>query len=1085
MGCCTMLFACKKDKDSGVESDNGLTYTTEPLFDFNVAENITASGLMVRTDVVKTSTNSASWKPAETATVEFNVPEKQRDLNLYKELSIWMNNVSGKSYKIVLTLISDTPTTDGEIDRFVSVNINVHPGWQLYNIPFSELTKIGAPTLTDVTSIKIESAEGANPSGVEIILDTINIKTQKFGTTSFYNEYPELENAVVFYDQHNKYLYNQSRYILEEGNEYVEITDDSYTTYVPVCVLAEHRGATDIVASAEKVSFNYNGKAYEFTPASDIVFTGDDRGPIPGQTKTVKPLVIGNYIMLPMEYCESLFGYQMYYNNMGLVIYSDNPKLYFHDGMGYEDDTLDSQGVVYDLIMQLASDGYSGKELLQNMDELYGTGNDTLRVLTNQERIDKLRELVKTDPLYSAWFRKFEQGSQKLPTKKFVFGLYDGFRMLDIAREFQELCIQYGFLYLMTDNDNYAQVVLNAMLDYTAMVDPWTKCPSWHVENPIDFGEILYGYAVGYNWLYDWYTEEDRKTIEEAAWNIGYGTFLGFGKSMQWWANPANYDEYWANRTEKEIEEEDYIKLKNQGRIGWYYPGTDKLKEFGVTQDNGLLKIYNIQTEAGYSREMWNNNYNAVCNGGLINFLIAFANTNENFRAASEYTLDCTNMAVTWGIKHSYAPDGGYPEGSGYWDYGTRYTSQFLQTMYNACGTDQSYIDFPGFAESFYYSVYVGTTRVGCWNYHDNGETPGLVTTQLTPWAAMRLNDKNLAASYIQRYMVDAATTHAYALLFYEPELVTQDNDLPLDICYTGLSMSIFRSDWETENVFTGLHGGWNNWSHSMHDIGQFIVEFDGVRFFTVLGKDEYNIVAYPTPGTDGYQPTYKTNPQGYWLYRNRAEGTNTLVIDPVTVNTSNFSRGDQGQGTNWDQMHDVYSETLRFETSEKAALAVVDMSVAYDATYLSRMVKGSGRRGLLLTDNRSTVIIQDEFTLTADKKHTVYWFGHTPKGMECTISDDGKTAILTMDGKSLLVQIVLPKDAKYDFTFSFGPADYLPETGLSQVELEYSRVGLGKLSAKGTNLSGEIKLAVVCRLLSSGASGYVYTDIDDWDVNA
>ena len=96
---------------------------------------------------------------------------------------------------------------------------------------------------------------------------------------------------------------------------------------------------------------------------------------------------------------------------------------------------------------------------------------------------------------------------------------------------------------------------------------------------------------------------------------------------MQWWADPNNYNEYWANRTDKEIEEEDYIKLKNQGRIGWYYPGTDKLKEFGITQDNGLLKIYNVQTEAGYKQEMWINNYNAVCNGGLINFLIAFANT--------------------------------------------------------------------------------------------------------------------------------------------------------------------------------------------------------------------------------------------------------------------------------------------------------------------------------------------------------------------------------------------------------------------------------------------------------------------------
>ena len=513
MGCCTMLFACKKSKTNGTEGDNGLNYSTEVVVDFNVADNITASGLEVRTDVVKTATSSASWKPSVKATAEFAVPEKLKDMDLYKEISIWMNNVSGKSYKAIVTLISDNPSTPDVVDGIKTIPINIHAGWQLYNLPFSEMISVGTPVgLTNITGVTITSAEGVDVNGVEILIDTINIKTQKFGTTKFFETYPELENALIFYDQHNKYIYNQSRYILEEGSEYVEITDDSYTTYVPVSIVAEHRGATNIVSSAEKVSFNYNGNAYEFTPASDIVFTGDDRGPIPGQTKTVKPLVIGNYIMLPMEYCEGLFGYHMYYNNMGLIIYSDTPKLFFHNGIGYEDDTLESQGVVYDLIMQIASEGYSGKELLQNMDELYGTEAGTLRVLANQERIDMLRELVETDPLYSAWFRKFEQGSQNLPTKKFVFGLYDGFRMLDIAREFQELCIQYGFLYLMTDNDDYAQVVLNAMLDYTAMVDPWTKCPSWHVEHPIDFGEILYGYAIGYNWLYDWYTEEDRKT---------------------------------------------------------------------------------------------------------------------------------------------------------------------------------------------------------------------------------------------------------------------------------------------------------------------------------------------------------------------------------------------------------------------------------------------------------------------------------------------------------------------------------------------------------------------------------------------
>ncbi len=1091
LGSCTMLFACKKDTPENTEDDNGLKYATEAVVDFNVAENITASGLAVKTDVVKTATSSASWKPAEKATVEFAVPENMTDMTLYRELSIWMNNVSGKDYKLIITLVSDNPGTD-VIDGYKTVALNIHAGWQMYNIPLSEMTNsestvIGTPIgVNNITKITFSTADGVDASGVEIVIDTINRKTQKFGTMKFFSSYPEIANAVLFYDQHNKYLYNQSRCVLDEGKELVEIKADTYTTYVPVSILAQHRGATNISASAEKVSFNYNGTAYEFTPARDITFTGNNRGFIPGQTKTVKPVVMGDYIMLPMEYCASLFGYKLYYNKMGLVIFSDTEHLYFQSGMAYEEDSLDNNSMVYDLILQLVNDNYTGKELLQNMDALYGTDNGTMRLLIDQERIDELRELVETDALYGAWFRNLESSYNKnLPTKKFVFNLYDGYRMLDIAREFMNLCVPYSFLYKMTDNEDYAQVVLNAMLDFTTFVDPWTKCPSWHVEHPLDFGEIMYGYAIGYNWLYDWFDEEDRKTIEKAAWEIGYGTFLGFGESMQWWGDPANFEAHKANLTDKQIEEGDFIKLKNQGRIGWYYPGPAKLKEFGETVgEKPLLKPYNITTESLYAQDMWVNNYNAVCNGGLITFLIAFANVNENFRAATEYTLDCTNFAIQWGFKTGYAPDGGYPEGYVYWAYGTTYSAVLLQAMYNAFGTDQSFIDLPGFAEGFYYNIYIGTGEVGGWNYHDSDEIPSATNTALMLWAAYRLNDSDIAAVYVNRYLQEQTTLNTFSLFFYQPELIKTDVNLALDTTWSALSMSVFRSDWETENVFTGLHGGWNNWSHSMHDIGSFIVEFDGVRFFTVLGKDEYNIVAYQRPGSDGTEPSYKNNPQGYWLYRNRAEGSNTLVIDPVRVDTSNFEKGDRGQKTNWDQLHDVYSKTLRYESGTNSALAIVDMSVAYDAPYVDRMVKGSGRRGLLLTENRSTVVIQDEFTLTPTKKHTVYWFAHTPRGMECTISDDGKTAILTMDGKSMLVQLVTPKGATYDFNFSFGPADYLPETGLSSVELEYSRVGLGKLIAKGVNLSGTVKFAVVCRLLSSGASSYTYTNLDDWKVD-
>lgn len=1081
-----MLFACKKDETTESEG-NGLKYSTEAAVDFGVAENITASGLSVRTDIVKTAANSASWKPAEKSSVEFNIAESKTDLTLYKELSVWINNTSSSDF----TLGTVKLVCGSDADYYKSAKITVHPGWHQYNIPFSEMSAAGSPSKSAAKKVVFDVLDYVNAGDFELLIDTVYIKTQKYGATEFFSDTPELAHAVVFYDEHHKYLYDQCRYVLKEGDETVAISSDSYTTYVPVSVLAEHRGATDIVATKEKVSFNYNGQAYEFTPSSDISFTGIDSGFIPAQSKTVKPVVSGEYIMLPMEYCASIFGYDLLYNQMGLVVFYDkaehkNGKLYFLDGTPYEGDGSD-EDKVYDLILEIVNDNYTGEELLQNMDELYGTGEHTTRVLVSQDHFDKLRELVETDPVYSAWFRKFEASYQDLPTKKFVFGLYDGYRMLDIAREFQERVIAYGFLYKMTDNEDYAEVVCKAMLDYCAMVDPWTKQRSWHVEHPIDFGEILYGFGIGYDWCYDYYSEEDLATIEDAAWEIGYGTFLGFGGSMQWWFDTDNYAKYQESITDKQKEEGDYIKITGQGRLSWYYPGTEKLKEFGITKDNGLFTPFIMTTEEQFKSDLWINNYDCVCNGGLVNFLFAFANVNENFRAATAYTLDCASFAIKWGIKDGYAPDGGYPEGTGYWDYGTRYTAQYLQAMYNATGIDQGYIDLPGFSESFYYVFNIETSNYGVWNYHDQDQNAGLMPKQLITWAASRFGDQDLATLYMKYAKEDKGSNHAFSLLFYDPDMFGGDEvEMSLDAVYNGLSLSTFRSDWETSAVYTGLHGGWNNWSHSMHDIGQFILEFDGVRFFTVLGKDEYNLLAYQNPNSSkyGYAPTYKDNPQGYWYYRNRAEGTNTLVIDPTTVDTGNFNSGDAGQKKNFDQMHDVYSETLRFESGTNSALAVIDMSVAYDATYLSRMVKGSGRRGLLLTENRSTVIIQDEFTLTNDQKHTVYWFAHTYKGMECSISDDGKTAILTLDGKSMLCQIVLPKGATYDFNFSFGPADYLAETGLSTQDGEYSRVGLSKLIAKGVNLSGTIKLAIVCRPLYLGESSYTYTNIDDWKVD-
>jgi hypothetical protein len=70
--------------------------------------------------------------------------------------------------------------------------------------------------------------------------------------------------------------------------------------------------------------------------------------------------------------------------------------------------------------------------------------------------------------------------------------------------------------------------------------------------------------------------------------------------------------------------------------------------------------------------------------------------------AILEWTTTKIRNAIT-----SYATDGGWPEGPGYWLYATRYTCAMISALQSALGSDFGLSDMPGFAET-------GTLRMAC-----------------------------------------------------------------------------------------------------------------------------------------------------------------------------------------------------------------------------------------------------------------------------------------------------------------------------------------------------------------------------------
>jgi len=199
---------------------------------------------------------------------------------------------------------------------------------------------------------------------------------------------------------------------------------------------------------------------------------------------------------------------------------------------------------------------------------------------------------------------------------------------------------------------------------------------------------------------------------------------------------------------------------------------------------------------------------------------------------------------------------------------------------------------------------------------------------------------------------------------------------LPLDKYWRNVEVATLRSRWnDPRALFVGIEARSHTFNHQHLDIGSFVLDALGERWASDLGSDDYNL-----PGYFGSQR--------YDYYRLRAEGHNTLVIDPAAGP---------------DQDPQAACGICRFASKPDWAFAVADLTAAY------RKWAKKVQRGVALV-NRRYVIVQDD--IEADKAD-VWWFVHTSAAIR--LESDGRKASLTLSGKQLEGRILAPASARFE----------------------------------------------------------------------
>ncbi|NTV84502.1 MAG: hypothetical protein HGA23_09425, partial [Bacteroidales bacterium] len=370
------------------------------------------------------------------------------------------------------------------------------------------------------------------------------------------------------------------------------------------------------------------------------------------------------------------------------------------------------------------------------------------------------------------------------------------------------------------------------------------------------------------------------------------------------------------------------------------------------------------------------NNWNQVCNGGMIAASIVIAEKNPELAAR---TISKSLEGMPDALKQ-YAPSGIYPEGATYWDYGTSFSCVTSSMLTSAFGSDFGIADYPAFLESAIFRMLMVAPSGYYFNFADCGDRSGGNGDIVLAWFAQKTGnplflekDKFLKPAESFGSLSRLAGAGLVWLSQFSPK---GETTLPLNWKGDGTNpVVVFRGGKDDpKGYYFGGKGGRANLSHGNMDAGCFVFELNGVRWVVDPGNQDYNALEQA-----GYDLWNQTQNSARWaLITKGNQGHSTLTVDDARfiVNASapivDYKEGSMPEAT-------------------------VNMTAIYGGR-----VKSAFRKFIKDTDH--SVTIEDQVVMT-DTTKSLTWAIMTTADVAAT--PDG--AILTQDGKTLNLNIMSP----------------------------------------------------------------------------
>ena len=372
-----------------------------------------------------------------------------------------------------------------------------------------------------------------------------------------------------------------------------------------------------------------------------------------------------------------------------------------------------------------------------------------------------------------------------------------------------------------------------------------------------------------------------------------------------------------------------------------------------------------------------NNNWNQVCNAGMTFGALAVYEENSEW---CENIISRSVNSVQLSM-NEYEPDGAYPEGYAYWEYGTTFNILMLDALMKIFKKDFSIGANSGFMHTAgYYENMTGISG-NSFNYADCGEEYGLTPAMF--WFADRKNEPSLL--WMEKNFLDKKYCENYIenrvlpiVMIWGSKINIENIIPPRKLLWAGKGVTpvaLMRSSWMlSDALYIGFKGGMASSNHAHMDAGSFVLEADGVRWAIDLGKQDYE--------------SLESKKLNIWSNNQNSERWKVFRYNNFVHNTLTINN----------KLHCVsgYAPIVSISDDENFMSAICDLS----SVFVDNV--SSCKRGIALID-RKYVMVRDEISASSEKLASVRWTMVTPAKVKSIYKDRIE---LEKDGKRLSLRI-------------------------------------------------------------------------------